>query len=65
MAHMMVKVQMWNITLLRIATGEHLTDESIVVGAVVKWMMVFKSVPMIVEDLFEYIPSGSDFCFHG
>jgi hypothetical protein len=50
--------------LLGIAACEHLVDKPIIVGTIVKWMMEFKSVPVIIEYLFEYIPSGSAFIFH-
>ena len=42
--------------LFRVPTVEHLFDEFIIVGAIIKRIMSLKSPPMIMEDLFKDIP---------
>ena len=51
-------------TLFRIATAEHLLHESIIVSPIVAGMPLFKSIPVIIEDLFKDIPAWNEFCFH-
>jgi hypothetical protein len=50
--------------LFRIATAEHLLHESIIVSPIVAGMPLFKSIPVIIEDLFKDIPAWNEFCFH-
>lgn len=47
--------------LFRIATVEHLFHESIVIDTIVTWVLLFKSIPVITEYLFEGIPSWCEF----
>ena len=51
--------------LLRIATAKHLLYKLVIVSFIVKRIELFKFIPVILEYLFEYIPSGSGFRFHG
>ncbi len=51
-------------TLFRIATGEHLLYETVVVDAIITRVFSFKVVPVIMEYLFEDAPSGYAFMIH-
>ena len=50
--------------LFRIATGEHLLHEPVIVGAIITGVISFKSIPVIMEYLFEDAPSGYTFMIH-
>jgi hypothetical protein len=50
--------------LLRIATGEHLVHQLIIVSMIITRVELLKFIPVIMEDLFKDIPSGSEFGFH-
>jgi hypothetical protein len=50
--------------LVRIPTPEHLVDKVIIVGRSVARTEWFKPLPMLGQDLFKNVPTGSDFCIH-
>ena len=50
--------------LFRIATGEHLLHEPIIVDAIIARMVLLKLIPVISEYLFEDAPSGYTFMIH-
>ena len=50
--------------LLRVSTVEHLFHDFIIVGTSIMRMMSLKSLPVIMEDLFEDTPSCRCFSFH-
>jgi hypothetical protein len=51
--------------LLRIATGEHLVDQLIIVSCIITGMELLKFIPVVMKDLFKDVPCGSEFRFHG
>jgi hypothetical protein len=51
--------------LLRIATGEHLVDQLVIVSVIITRVELLKFIPVIMKDLFKDIPSGGEFSFHG
>ena len=50
--------------LVRIATGEHLVHQLIIVSVIITRVELLKFIPMIMKDLFKDIPSGGEFNFH-
>jgi hypothetical protein len=50
--------------LVRIATGEHLVHKIVIVSVIITWVELLKFIPVIMEDLFKDVPSGSEFSFH-
>lgn len=50
--------------LFRIATGDHLFHEPIIVDAIITRVVSFKVIPVIMEYLFEDTPSGYTFMIH-
>ena len=51
--------------LLRIATGEHLVHQLIIVSCIITGIELLKFIPVVMKDLFKDVPSGSEFRFHG
>jgi hypothetical protein len=51
--------------LLRIATGEPLVDQLIIVSGIITGIELLKFIPVVMKDLFKDVPSGSEFRFHG
>ena len=51
--------------LLRMATGEHLVDQLIIVSGIITGIELLKFIPVVMKDLFKDVPSGSEFRFHG
>jgi hypothetical protein len=51
--------------LFRVATGEHLVDQLIIVSGIITRIELLKFIPVIMKDLFKDIPSRSEFSFHG
>jgi len=50
--------------LVRIATGEHLVDQLIIVSGIITWVELLKFIPVIMKDLFKDVPSRSEYRFH-
>jgi len=50
--------------LLRIATGEHLVHQLIIVSVIITRVELLQFVPVIMKDLFKDVPSWSEFRFH-
>ena len=50
--------------LVRIATGEHLVDQLIIVSVIITEIELLKFIPVLMKDLFKDILSGSEFSFH-
>ena len=50
--------------LVRIATGEHLVHQLIIVSCIITRVELLKFIPVIMKDLLKDIPSGSEFRFH-
>src|SRR5262249_17831393 len=51
-------------SLVRVPTPEHLVEKVIVVGRMVARTERFKPLPMLGQELFKNVPTGSDFCLH-
>jgi hypothetical protein len=61
-----IEASMFDIAdLVRMATGEHLVDQLIIVSGIITRVELLKFIPVVMEYLFKDIPSGSKFSFHG
>jgi hypothetical protein len=50
--------------LVRIATGEHLVHQLIIVSCIITEIELLKFIPVIMKYLFKDIPCRSEFSFH-
>ena len=50
--------------LVRIAAGEHLVHQIVIVSVIITRVELLKFIPVIMKDLFKDIPSWSEFSFH-
>ena len=50
--------------LFRMATGEHLVHQLVIVSGIITRVELLKFIPVIIKYLFEDVPSGSEFRFH-
>jgi hypothetical protein len=50
--------------LFGIATGEHLVDQLVIVSCIIGRVELLKLVPVVMKDLFKYIPYWNEFSIH-